>query len=56
MKPRHQRALTTLLCLVAALSCYGLGLPNGTAGFVIAGILFELLFWLRLLRRAPNRS
>ena len=39
-----------LLSLIfAALACYGLGIDSGFVGFVMAGVLFEMMFWFGLL-------
>ena len=43
--------LITIGLISAALGCYALGLiVQGTALLVLGGV-FELLFWLRILRR-----
>lgn len=43
--------LLTAACLVAALVCYGLGLADGGGALVLAGVVCEAVFWLRVLRR-----
>ncbi len=45
----------TILCLVAALGCYGLGIPAGSAIFLLLGVIFEIVFWVRLYKhQAPD--
>ncbi|HSC67705.1 MAG TPA: hypothetical protein VLC79_08445 [Cellvibrio sp.] len=39
------RAIITLACLLAAIGCYVFGVPVGGIVFLIAGVLFEGLFW-----------
>jgi len=45
----------TLAWLVAALICYATGLEAGGMGLFAAGIVFEVVFWARLLRRTGQR-
>lgn len=54
MKPH----LSTAGILLAALALYAAGADGGGAGFVLAGVLLELVFWRRLhpfTGRAPRR-
>ncbi len=46
-----QHHLVTLAWLVAALTCYALGLGLGATALFAAGIVFEIAFWTRLMRR-----
>jgi hypothetical protein len=43
--------LLTAAFLVAALACYGLGLADGGGALLLAGVVCEGVFWVRLLRR-----
>jgi hypothetical protein len=56
---RHLITFAIFLAAVAAYA-YGIGplffgMPLVGAVLVLAGVLFELAFWLRLLRRAPSK-
>lgn len=44
MKRLHKWALLVLI-LIAALACYMLGFGKGAVGFVIMGVLLEMVFW-----------
>lgn len=53
-----KRHLSTGAILLAALALYAAGADSGSAGFVISGVLLELVFWYRLhpfAGRAPRR-
>lgn len=45
------RHLITLAILLTALACYGLGMTGLGITAFIAGGIFELWFWIRLLVR-----
>jgi len=45
--------LTTAGLVLAALALYAAGADSGSAGFVIAGVAFEMAFWIR---RRPRRQ
>ncbi|MCK6395457.1 hypothetical protein [Zoogloea sp.] len=47
--------LATAGLVLAALALYAAGADSGSAGFVIAGVAFEMAFWVRLLPRRPSR-
>lgn len=40
------RVAITLACLLAAIACYGFGVPIGGVAFLVAGLIFEGMFWL----------
>lgn len=42
------RITVMVLCLLAAIGCYVVGLRAGIVVFVLLGVAFELIFWLRL--------
>lgn len=42
--------LLTAAFLVAALVCYGLGLADGGGALLLAGVVCEGVFWVRVLR------
>ena len=48
------RHLLTFAFLIAAFALYYLGLGYGAAALFVAGMVCELVFWKRLLRR--NRA
>lgn len=53
-----KRHLSTGAILLAAIALYAAGANSGSAGFVISGVLLELVFWYRLhpfAGRAPRR-
>jgi len=41
----------TVLCLGIAVICYSIGFAAPGTAFIVAGVVAELLFWVRLLRR-----
>ncbi|MCU7553408.1 hypothetical protein OCL06_02210 [Alteromonas sp. ASW11-19] len=45
------RIAVIVLCLLAAIGCYVVGLRAGIVVFVLLGVVFELIFWLRLASR-----
>ena len=56
------RHLITFTIFLAAVAAYALGLgplffgaPLVGSVLMLAGVLFELAFWLRLFRRAPSK-
>ena len=49
------RRFVTLAWLVAALACYASGLEKGGTALFAIGIVFEIVFWARLLRRAGQQ-
>lgn len=56
------RHLITFAIFLAAVAAYALGLgplffgaPLVGSMLMLAGVLFELAFWLRLFRRAPSK-
>ncbi len=46
-----RRPAILLALLVAALVCYGVGMTVGAGILIGLGIMFELSFWVRLLRK-----
>ena len=46
MKPN----LITVACLLLALVCYVAGFSTPGNALIVAGVLFELVFWFRLFR------
>lgn len=57
------RHLTTFALFLAAIAAYAFGIgplyfgaPLVGSVLVLAGVLFELAFWLRLFRKAPAAS
>ena len=48
--------LVTITCLVGAIIADLVGWAQGIAGFIIAGMFLEGVFWLRLLRRNKQPS
>ena len=46
-----KRFILTALCLVAAILFYFFGVPAGGALFLILGVIFEGIFWVRVFRR-----
>ena len=51
-----KRWIFTVLCLPLAISCYVYGVPVGGALFLLAGIVFELLFWFGLIGRLRKKD
>lgn len=45
MKP-ILRVAVIVICLFAAIGCYVFGIPMGGVAFLVAGIVFEAMFWL----------
>lgn len=43
-----KRWCLTILCLLAAVGCYMLGIPAGGLAFLLLGAIFETAFWVRL--------
>lgn len=48
------RHLITVALLIGALALYALGIKGWGLAFFVAGAVFELLFWVRLIRSAPR--
>jgi hypothetical protein len=49
--------MVTLLVLAAALVCYALSWRTSLVAFLIAGVAFELWFWLRgILGEKPSKA
>ncbi len=46
-----RRHLVLILSFVAAVVCYALGLQSAATALIIAGMVFEAVFWLYLLTR-----
>lgn len=42
------RVAITLACLLAAIACYVFGVTAGGVAFLVAGLIFEGMFWLRI--------
>lgn len=42
------RHIVTFVCLLAAIAAYAIGWGAGVTGFVIIGIILEVVFWFRL--------
>lgn len=51
----QKRHLITAGLVLAALALYAAGADSGSAGFIIAGVAFEMAFWVRLLPRRQSR-
>ena len=49
-----QHYTITILILLAALACYSLGFGLGAYVLFAAGAVFELWFWVRLIRGKPK--
>ena len=43
-----KRFVFVLVCLFAAIACYAFGIPQGGVVFLVAGLVFEGLFWFGL--------
>ena len=50
--PGWLHRLTSAGLMLAALALYGAGAASGQAGFVIAGMVADMTFWIRI---APHR-
>ena len=48
---RARSLLITVLFLVAAGACYGVGLVLPGIAFLVAGAAAELIFWIRVFRQ-----
>lgn len=46
--------LILLALLLGALVCYGYGINAGAVGLIIAGVMFEMVFWFGLF--SANKS
>jgi hypothetical protein len=53
---RYSRYAITVLCLLLAIACYALGVPTGGFLFLLLGIFFEGMFWIRLFRRNKTKA
>ena len=51
-----KRHLVTVLCLCVAIALYAVGLAAPAAGLIVLGLVFELVFWWRVLRRHRTGS
>jgi len=51
---RKYRWLITISFLVAAVVCYGIGFSVGFGTFLFLGIIFEILFWINVLKPRKN--
>lgn len=51
MSPR----IVTLLVLLAALGCYAAGFALPATLLLVLGVIFELVFWVRLMRPKQQR-
>ena len=40
------RVVIIVMCLFAAIGCYVFGIPAGGIAFLVAGVIFEAMFWL----------
>lgn len=40
------RVAIIVACLLAAIACYVFGVPVGGVAFLVAGLIFEGMFWL----------
>jgi len=49
-----KRILFTIICLFAAIACYTFGIPQGGFLFLLAGVIFEGLFWFGVIGRSPS--
>ncbi|KAB2964749.1 MAG: hypothetical protein F9K15_20255 [Zoogloea sp.] len=55
--PGRLHQLTSAGLMLAALALYGAGADSGHAGFVIAGVVAEMAFWVRIFPfRAKRRG
>ncbi|MEW9799254.1 hypothetical protein [Alteromonas sp. CYL-A6] len=48
------RIIVIMLSMVAAVTCYAMGLHAGLVVFALFGVLFELVFWIALAKRRPD--
>jgi hypothetical protein len=48
------RILVVLLCLVAAIACYGFGFQQGGVFFIVLGFVFEGLAWFGIFNGSKN--
>ena len=49
------RWLVLTLLIVAAIACYSVGFVAGFGFFLFVGVVFELMFWVKLINR-KNKS
>lgn len=43
-------------CLLAAIGCYVFSAPTGSTVFLVAGLVFEALFWFGVFNKTENSS
>lgn len=46
-----KRFIFVIVCFFAAIACYTFGIPRGGMLFFLAGLVFEVLFWLGIFGR-----
>jgi len=51
-----KRLIITILCLLAAITCYLFGVEAGGALFLVLGMVFEGIFWVRVFRRSKANA
>jgi len=51
-----KRFIVVIICFFAATACYTFGIPRGGVLFLLAGLVFEGLFWFGLLGRNSKQD
>ncbi len=51
-----KRHLVVILSFVAAVICYALGFQSAAAALIVAGMVFEAVFWFYLLVHARRKQ
>ncbi|MEM6513529.1 MAG: hypothetical protein AAF660_10990 [Pseudomonadota bacterium] len=51
-----KRHALTIACLILALVCYGLGFAMPGNALIVAGVVLEAAFWIRLIRGDRGRD
>lgn len=54
LKPINRVAIS-VACLIAAIGCYVFGIPVGGVAFLVAGLVFEGMFWRGLFGKRKNK-
>lgn len=49
------RLVIIVACLFAAIGCYSFGVPAGGVVFLLAGLMFESMFWMGIFGKKKNR-
>jgi hypothetical protein len=53
MKTLHKWIILCAL-LLAAIASYSYGSSQGVVAFILIGVIFELTFWFKLLKKKPH--